>query len=144
MTTTGIHPFENVRRFMTAGHQDVTGESNETAELYLTLIEEEMGEFWNGVYAKNDQEILDGICDSIWVLAGYAHARGWNLIGAFNEVARSNLSKVDKASGMILKNESGKIIKPETYSPPELTPFLRRICDQPNPEFMVMGLGEDQ
>ena len=61
----------------------------------------------------------------------------------FDEVARSNMSKVDKGTGKLLKRADGKVLKPDTYSPPDLTPFVRKIGDQPKPEHIVMGLGEE-
>ena len=139
----GEHPFEQVRKFMLAGDQDVTGQNPKQAELYANLVEEESQEFWSGILKNDDIETLDGIADTIWVLVGYAHSRGWNIIGAFDEVARSNMSKVDKASGKLLKRADGKVLKPDTYSPPDLKPFVRRIGDEPKPENIIMGLGEE-
>lgn len=139
----GIHPFEQVRRFMLAGDQDVIGSAPSQMELYLNLIKEESAEFWRGIANNDDIETLDGICDLIVVLVGYAHSRGWNIIGAFDEVARSNMSKVDTESGKLLKRADGKVLKPDTYSPPNLTPYVRKLSDPPKPENIVMGLGEE-
>lgn len=44
--------------------------------------------------------------------------------GAFDEVQRSNMSKLG-ADGLPIYNEAGKIQKGEEYSPPELVPFVR-------------------
>lgn len=41
----------------------------------------------------------------------------------WDEVARSNLSKIPE-SGKIIKNEAGKIQKPDTYSPPDIKTIL--------------------
>ena len=41
----------------------------------------------------------------------------------WDEVARSNLSKIPE-SGKIIKNEAGKIQKPNTYSPPDIKTIL--------------------
>jgi predicted HAD superfamily Cof-like phosphohydrolase len=139
----GVHPFEHVRKFMLAGDQNVTGTDPKQAELYANLVKEEIQEFWSGIENNDDVEIIDGIADTIWVLAGYAHSRGWNLIGAFEEVARSNMSKVDKESGKLLKRADGKVLKPDTYSPPDLERYTRRVGDAPKPEDIVMGLGEE-
>jgi len=122
----GEHPFQLVRRFMLAGDQDVQGLDPKQAELYANLVKEEIQEFWEGIENKDDVETIDGIADTIWVLVGYAHSRGWNIMGAFEEVARSNMSKVDSTSGKLLKREDGKVLKPETYSPPDLKEFIVR------------------
>jgi hypothetical protein len=54
-----------------------------------------------------------------------AHMFGLDLIGALNEVNRSNYSKFvdDKA----VFNENGKIAKGPNYSKPDLTPFLGTV-----------------
>ena len=135
----GEHPFEQVRKFMLAGEQCIDGTSSSQIELYLNLIKEESAEFWNGLRNQDDIETLDGICDMIVVLVGYAHSRGWNIIGAFEEVARSNMSKVDRASGKILKRADGKVQKPDTYSPPNLAPYIRKPVDMPAYEHIRMG-----
>jgi Icc-related predicted phosphoesterase/NTP pyrophosphatase (non-canonical NTP hydrolase) len=118
------HPFDQVKNFMIAGDHSIDGSSESQIDLYAELVREESKEFWDGIANKNDLETLDGIADTIWVLVGYAHSRGWDINGAFNEVARSNMSKVDIASGKLLKREDGKVLKPETYSPPDLKEFL--------------------
>ena len=139
----GVHPFEQVRKSMLAGDQDVTGQNPKQADLYADLVQEEIQEFWSGILNKDDIETLDGVADTIWVLVGYAHSRGWNIIGAFDEVARSNMSKVDKGTGKLLKRADGKVLKPDSYSEPDLTPYVRKISDPPKPEHMIMGLGEE-
>jgi predicted HAD superfamily Cof-like phosphohydrolase len=48
---------------------------------------------------------------------------------AWNEVLRSNLSKIDPETGKVIKRESdGKVLKPSFYIGPELEAFV-------NPEF---------
>lgn len=98
--------------------------SEKNAELYKRLIEEEYGEF---VFAeKNHDEIgeLDACMDMIWVILGYCHMRGWDVNGAWHEVARSNLDKIDKNTGKVVKREDGKVLKPEGWKPPNLTRFV--------------------
>lgn len=43
----------------------------------------------------------------------------------WNEVARSNMSKISE-SGKVLKNEYGKVQKPDTYSPPDIQRILMK------------------
>jgi hypothetical protein len=137
------HPFEYVRRFMIAGDQKVDGSNHQQAALYEELVREEVAEFWEGIVNKDDVEILDAICDSIWVLSGYAHSRGWDITGAYEEVARSNMSKVDGETGKLLKREDGKVLKPASFSPPNLEPFVKKDPVMPDYENIVMGLGEE-
>lgn len=72
--------------------------------------------FYNIRYFSEYDFIFD-----IILLAKYLD---FDFVGAYNEVARSNMSKVDSTSGKVLKREDGKVLKPETYSPPNLSPFI--------------------
>jgi predicted HAD superfamily Cof-like phosphohydrolase len=67
-------------------------------------------------------ELLDGLCDVIVTAVGVAHMFGMDIIGAMNEVNRSNFSKF--VDGKPVFNEQGKIAKPSTYSKPELEKFV--------------------
>jgi predicted HAD superfamily Cof-like phosphohydrolase len=69
--------------------------------------------------------LVDGCVDTLYVSIGCLLAQGADVEGAFNEVQRSNMSKVDAASGRMLKDSNGKVIKPSTYSPPDLKPFIK-------------------
>jgi hypothetical protein len=39
---------------------------------------------------------------------------------------KSNESKIDLDTGKVRKREDGKVLKPEGWKPPNLTPFLKR------------------
>lgn len=67
-------------------------------------------------------ELLDALCDQIVTAVGVAHMFGFDIVGALNEVNRSNFSKF--VDGKPVFNEQGKIAKPESYTPPNLEPFL--------------------
>jgi predicted HAD superfamily Cof-like phosphohydrolase len=45
--------------------------------------------------------------------------------GAWKEVLRTNLAKIDPASGKVIKREDGKVLKPEGWTPPKLADFLK-------------------
>lgn len=72
------------------------------------------------------KEMLDALCDQIVTAVGVAHMFGFDIAGALAEVNRSNWSKF--VDGKPIFNEQGKIAKPESYSPPELAPFLEAAC----------------
>lgn len=76
--------------------------------------------------AKNQfvrELLLDGLCDISVTVDGFAHLMGFDKAGADREVLRSNDSKL--VDGKAEKNpKTGKIIKPESYSPPNLTEFI--------------------
>ena len=91
-------------------------------DLYSHLIEEEYDEF---LFSMNDEEALDACMDMIWVILGYCYMKGWNVDGAWNEVARSNLAKIDSKTGKVLKSFDGKVMKPKGWKAPNLKPFLK-------------------
>jgi len=93
---------------------------NQQAELYANLSDEEFNEFMAAYGMKDEVEQLDAVCDLIWVAAGYAHSKGWDLTKAFAEVGRSNYSKTP-----FTKDEStGKVTKSKNFSPPNLKKFI--------------------
>lgn len=125
------HAFEDVRRFMLAtGQLDDT--DTDVARLYLNLCREEDKELFDAFHglhavAPNDDvtrkhlkaEVLDGIVDSIWVRIGLALAMGLPVVDGWDELARSNLAKI-LPDGTVLRNEHGKVMKPEGWTPPDL------------------------
>ena len=115
------NPFEHVAKFMAASDQHP---SEETAELYLKLIAEEIEEFYDGINNDDAVETLDGLLDAIFVMIAYAYARGWDPLGGWNEVARSNLDKIDQQTGKVLKRADGKVLKPEGWRGPDLREFV--------------------
>ncbi len=55
---------------------------------------------------------------------GTAFAHHWLFLPAFYEVARSNMAKVDRTTGKVIKREDGKILKPDGWTPPNLEAFV--------------------
>lgn len=98
--------------------------SEELAKLYNTLMNEEYTEFLDAVDAKDEVESLDACMDLIWVTLGYCISKGYDVNGAWNEVARSNLDKIDRETGKVQKREDGKVLKPAGWRAPDLTKFL--------------------
>ena len=106
---------EQVKKFMEACGQlqfDNMQQAYDMQDLYQDLIFEEYSEFRDeGTYCNNTNELKE-LCDLLWVLIGYSLAKGYDLAGAFDEVARSNMSKIDPDTGVVLKREDGKVKKP--------------------------------
>lgn len=67
-------------------------------------------------------ELLDALCDQIVTATGVAYMMGFDIEGALKEVIRSNNSKMVK--GKFEFDDNGKIQKPDSYSKPDLTPFI--------------------
>ncbi len=90
--------------------------------LRIDLIEEELAELYTAQNNEDIVEIADALGDLLYVVYGAAVTYGIDLEPIFNEIHRSNLSKM-WADGLH-KREDGKILKPPTYSPPKLLPIL--------------------
>ena len=99
--------------------------SPDNVHLYRTLIAEEYDEFCHALIMRDDVEQLDACMDMIWVILGYCYMKKFQVHGAWDEVARSNLSKIDRATGKVIKREDGKVLKPEGWKPPDLKSFVK-------------------
>lgn len=99
--------------------------SVENISLYRNLIVEEFWEFKTGDDKNDDVERLDACMDMIWVILGYCYMRGYDVDGAWNEVARSNLAKINPETGKVIKRNDGKVLKPEGWTPPALANFVK-------------------
>ena len=104
--------------------------SVENISLYRNLIVEEFWEFKQWDDRNNDTERLDACMDMIWVILGYCKMKGFDVDGAWAEVARSNLDKIDSATGKVIKRADGKVLKPEGWKPPELEKYLAKPTKQ--------------
>ena len=67
-------------------------------------------------------EFLDSLCDQIVTAIGVGHMYGFDILGALQEVSRSNTSKFE--NGKPLFDENGKIKKGDNYFKPNLSKFL--------------------
>jgi len=114
--------FKDQSNFMRACDQSVTVMNEPQYAMYKNLIEEEFKELQD---AFDMEAELDALIDILVVTIGAIHSAGFDGEGAWKEVMRSNFSKVSD-DGKVRKREDGKILKPIGYSPPDLTPFLRK------------------
>jgi predicted HAD superfamily Cof-like phosphohydrolase len=113
----------DVKMFLSACDQKP---SPENAALYKTLMEEEFNEFINAHWNKDEHEQLDGCMDLIWVTLGFCHMKGYDICGAWDEVVRTNMAKVDPQTGKVRRREDGKILKPEGWTPPDMNKFIKK------------------
>ena len=120
------NPFSDQEKFMRACDQTVGSLNKMQYNMYQKLIVEEFWEFQDAVKANDNVEQLDALIDILVVTIGAIHSMGADAEGAWNEVMRSNLSKIDQNTGKVNKREDGKVLKPEGWSPPDLLPYLKR------------------
>ena len=114
---------DDVKRFMEACDQVETGIGSQS-DLYLTLIREEFDELFKAYIDRDMVEIADACADLKWVIEGLEHTLQLPQQQIWDEVSRSNLSKIS-SNGKVLKREDGKVMKPDTYSPPDLKQFIK-------------------
>lgn len=118
--------FKDQETFMVAGDQTVDRYNQQQFDLYVNLIEEELAELKEAITDDNDVEKLDALIDIMVVTIGAIHSMGADGQGAWDEVTRSNFSKVDKVTGKVIKRADGKIMKPESYFPPKLSQYVTK------------------
>ena len=116
------NPFRDQEKFMRACDQSVTGDQKQY-DMYISLIEEEFNELQE---AEDDVETLDALIDILVVTIGAIHSMGADGEGAWKEVMATNFAKIDRETGKVRKREDGKVLKPIGWTPPNLSPFLRK------------------
>lgn len=117
--------FTDVQVFMNAAGQTTTEDNEAQAKLYDKLIREEFDEYIAARLMKDDVETIDACFDMIWVIVGYMLSRGWDCDKIWDEGSLSNLAKIDKETGKVLKREDGKVLKPEGWKKPDFTKFAK-------------------
>jgi len=119
--------FELVGDFMESMDQDVqirpSFPEDSVQKLRLDLIEEELEELQYAIDNQNMVDTADALTDLLYVVYGAGHAFGIDLDDCFKEVHHSNLSKLGPDFRPI-KREDGKVLKPDTYFPPDLKTVL--------------------
>ena len=119
--------FEKVGLFMSTFGQEVKKKSELSNEkinsLRLSLIHEELNELTKAIKENDVLEVADALTDILYVTYGAGHAFGINLDKCFDEVQKSNMSKLDK-DGKPIYNEHGKVMKGPDYFKPDLSKFL--------------------
>ena len=119
--------FENVKLFMKTFGQEVKEYPDlppeEVVDLRLDLINEEVGELCEAVERDDMTEIADALTDILYVTYGMGAALGIDLDKCFEEVQRSNMSKMGE-DGKPMYREDGKVMKGPNYSPPNFLALL--------------------
>ena len=120
--------FEKVGLFMKTFNQEVKTSANISSskiiDLRVSLIEEELSELKEALKHKNLVEVADALTDILYVTYGAGHAFGLDLDACFNEVQKSNMSKLDK-DGKPIFNETGKVMKGPNYFVPNFSKLIK-------------------
>ncbi len=108
---------------------DVSGEK--VNALRINLLAEELDELREALAAGDLVETLDALIDLQYVLDGAFLSFGMHGLkeAAFDEVHRSNMSKLGADGKPIVRPEDGKILKGPDYFKPDLVQFINARKD---------------
>jgi|TARA_Y100001970_G_C14020784_1_gene743399 predicted HAD superfamily Cof-like phosphohydrolase len=119
--------FESVKKFMQTFGQEVRTKAsfpeNKKIDLRLSLIKEELAELEEAIEKKDIKEVADALTDILYVTYGAGHAFGIDLDKCFDEVQKSNMSKLAD-NGKPIYNDQGKVMKGPNYFKPNLSKFV--------------------
>jgi len=119
--------FDMVREFMMAFGQEVKTKPENpdinTQALRYDLIKEELQELWDAQCQNDLIGVADALTDLLYVVYGAGHAYGIDLDKCFEEVQRSNMSKLG-ADGKPIYREDGKVLKGPNFFQPNLEAIL--------------------
>lgn len=98
-----------------------------TNKLRINLLAEEIEELEEALEAGDMVEVLDALTDIQYVLDGAYLSFGLQDVkmAAFEEVQRSNMSKLGKDGKPIVREEDGKILKGPDYFKPDIAQFIK-------------------
>ena len=96
-----------------------------TVDLRFRLMEEENLEYLEAAKNNDIVEIADALGDILYILCGtiLAHGLQHKIVEVFNEIQRSNMSKLD-INGKPVIREDGKILKGPNYFKPNIKDIL--------------------
>ncbi len=121
--------FDSVKKFMEKFGQEVKTKtefpSEKIVKLRYDLIKEELDEFAQAIKDRDITEVEDSLTDILYVTYGAGVAFGIDLDKCFDEVQRSNMSKLG-ADGKPIYNKDGKVMKGPQYFKPDLSKFVKK------------------
>jgi hypothetical protein len=121
-TQMGVH-FEEVAEMADSIRAHNSAEIiNEMGNLLKSALPQSAESYLNNA---NHLELLDSLCDQIVTAVGVGYMMDFDMLGALCEVIRSNNSKM--VDGKFIFDDNGKIMKPDTYSEPDLIPYLKKF-----------------
>lgn len=91
------------------------------------LMKEENDEYLEACKRNDLVEIADALGDKLYILCGtiLKHGLQYKIGEVFNEIHRSNMSKLD-ANGQPIFREDGKILKSDRYFKPDIRSILKK------------------
>jgi predicted HAD superfamily Cof-like phosphohydrolase len=101
--------------------------SDADIELRFNLMKEENEEYLEAAKNGDIVEIADALGDQLYILCGtiLKHGLQDKMIEVFNEIQRSNMSKLDE-NGQPIYREDGKVLKSDLYFKPDISAVLSK------------------
>ncbi len=108
-------------------HKDINLSCEQTKQLRINLLQEELDELKEALANDDPQETLDALIDLQYVLDGAFLSFGMQAVKdlAFDEVHRSNMSKLGEDGKPIRREGDGKVMKGPNYFAPDLSKFVK-------------------
>lgn len=96
-----------------------------TIELRHRLMAEENDEYLEAAKNNDLVQVADALGDKLYILCGtiIAHGMQHKIVEVFEEIHRSNMSKLDE-NGKPIYREDGKIMKSNRYFVPDIESVL--------------------
>lgn len=122
---------DDVQEFHETYGLPVLNEANisdpKTNELRINLLAEELEELKEALEQGDLVETLDALIDLQYVLDGAFLSFGLQDVkqAAFDEVHRSNMSKLGADGKPIHRESDGKVLKGPNYFKPDMTQFIK-------------------
>ena len=109
-------------------HDDINLSCEQTKQLRINLLQEELNELKEALANDDPQETLDALIDLQYVLDGAFLSFGMQAVKdlAFDEVHRSNMSKLGADGKPIRREGDGKVMKGPNYFAPDLGKFIKK------------------
>tara|TARA_B100000686_G_scaffold5903_1_gene5948 strand:+ start:504 stop:893 length:390 start_codon:yes stop_codon:yes gene_type:complete len=126
------NPIEQVKEFADTFNIEYSDDMNvnideSTIDLRFRLMQEENLEYLEAAKNKDIVEVADALGDILYILCGtiLTHGLQHKIVEVFNEIQRSNMSKLD-INGKPVFREDGKILKGPNYFKPNIKEILEK------------------
>jgi predicted HAD superfamily Cof-like phosphohydrolase len=108
-------------------YKPTTDLTPEEIQLRYKLMREENEEYLEAANNGDIVEIADALGDQLYILCGtiLKHGLQDKIVEVFEEIQRSNMSKLDK-DGKAIYREDGKILKSDLYFKPDIKAILEK------------------
>ena len=124
-----IHKVQLFHEVFLNGNEDTlqTDVDESTFQLRYDLMKEENEEYLQACKDGDVVEIADALGDMLYIWCGSVLKHGMQDVmeEIFNEIQRSNMSKLD-SNGKPIFREDGKVLKGENYFKPNLKAIIER------------------